>query len=160
MYVYHLPHGYYEDFQQELLLSAPNIILLKDLATENDVHKYLMTHYGFKLQDYCKTLRNHINKQNVPRNDDDDKNKPENIEDKVHRDKAVRKESVDELQARMRIILKAAPKEIRQLCQIYLKYGTWCAATPALGWSKGKVYRVQKEVIRFFSDKKPFFWGI
>ncbi len=159
VHTYKQPHGYYEDFQQELLLSAPNIILINNLTSVTDVHKYLMTHYGYKLKDYCRKLRIHLKKQSVPRNENDD-NIPENIEDSVNRDKTDKKESVDELQAPLNIILKAAPKEIRQLCQIYLKSGAWSAATPALGWSKGKVYRLQKEVIRFFSDKKSFFWGI
>lgn len=50
------------------------------------------------------------------------------------------------------LLLPLVSDEVRMLCHAFMEKGAWATAGESLGWSKGKLHRVQSKLKKFFKE--------
>ena len=134
------------DFYQRILLEAPAALLnfYRDSWNDEDAMRAFLFSYFFnKLRDARK------------------KAKRRELLEEVYTESAQQSALYEmevgeapEALAKMvvrKLLSKAAP-DVQALCSAYMIHKSWAEAGLQLGWSKGKLYRVQSQTKNFFQE--------
>lgn len=134
------------DFYQQVLIEAPSALinLYKDSwADEDSIRAFLYTYFFNKLRNVRKKV------------------KRRELLDDVYTESAQQSalyemevgESTEALAKRVvRTMLPKAAPDVQALCRAYMIHKSWAEAGLQLGWSKGKLYRVQSQTKNFFQE--------
>lgn len=129
---------------KSLVLNEAADVLIDDKMSEkpdNEARAYLLHYYKLKMLNFARKEKRRTS--GTCQASDCEAELQDDSQTFVESDAALSRMTVH-------AVLQKAPEDVRALCEVFMRRGSFDAALSELGWSKGKVYRTKQAAEAFF----------